>query len=108
VLALFAGTIYFGELFGLLSAFIGENYSWRTAFFALGIPGFFVAVVLGLTVKEPERGMSEKSSNQVISAVKHHGGILQRFLLLIKLPGNYFITKMKFQIIKFLKCKFLK
>jgi MFS family permease len=35
---------------------IAEQYSWRTAFIALGIPGIVVALLVHLTVKEPPRG----------------------------------------------------
>src|SRR5690606_23953638 len=37
----------------------GENYGWRFAFLALGLPGVIIALVLFLTVKEPPRGFSD-------------------------------------------------
>lgn len=39
VFAFFSVTIYLGELVGLLSAFISQEWSWRVAFAALGLPG---------------------------------------------------------------------
>lgn len=50
---------------GLLIAFfsggwIAEHYGWRLAFWAAGIPGLLLAVMLLLTVREPRRGMAEK------------------------------------------------
>jgi len=37
----------------------GENFGWRFAFIALGLPGLVVALILLLTVKEPPRGYSD-------------------------------------------------
>jgi MFS family permease len=41
VFAFFSITIYLGELVGLLSAFISQEWSWRVAFAALGLPGTY-------------------------------------------------------------------
>jgi predicted MFS family arabinose efflux permease len=49
---------------GFLGAFIGgwvnQHYGWHHAFLVAGIPGLVVAVIFGLTVKEPARGVSER------------------------------------------------
>ncbi len=37
----------------------GQNFGWRFAFIALGIPGLIIALILFLTVKEPPRGFSD-------------------------------------------------
>ena len=37
----------------------GENFGWRFAFIALGVPGLVIALILFLTVKEPPRGYSD-------------------------------------------------
>ncbi|MBI1339672.1 MFS transporter [bacterium] len=37
----------------------GDNYGWRFAFIALGLPGVLIALLLFLTVKEPPRGYSD-------------------------------------------------
>jgi MFS family permease len=37
----------------------GDNFGWRFAFIALGLPGLIVAVVILFTVKEPPRGFSD-------------------------------------------------
>ncbi len=42
----------------------GENFGWRFAFIALGLPGLIVALVLFLTVKEPPRGYSDPPGAQ--------------------------------------------
>lgn len=42
----------------------GENFGWRFAFIALGLPGVVVALILLLTVKEPPRGFSDPPGAQ--------------------------------------------
>lgn len=45
-----------GALIGLMAGgFIAEIWGWRAAFLAVGLPGIAVAVVVRLTVPEPER-----------------------------------------------------
>lgn len=49
---------------GITLAYLGGgwlayNVSWRAAFIAVGLPGVILAVLLKLTVREPERGASE-------------------------------------------------
>lgn len=49
-----------GLLFGLtLGGWVAHQYGWRTAFFAMGIPGVVLAVVLRFTAVEPQRGYWE-------------------------------------------------
>ena len=38
---------------------IAEHYGWRSAFFAMAIPGMIVAVLVRLTVSEPEQRIGE-------------------------------------------------
>ena len=35
---------------------VAADYGWRAAFFVLGIPGIFLALIIFLTIKEPARG----------------------------------------------------
>jgi MFS family permease len=48
---------------GLVAAWIGgiagTSWGWRGAFIAVGIPGFLIAALLYLTVKEPVRGIQD-------------------------------------------------
>lgn len=50
------GGIFLGFL---LSSFVAESYGWRAAFFVIGLPGVFLAVLLKLTLREPPRGFSD-------------------------------------------------
>ena len=43
----------------LLGGSIAESLGWRAAFFILGAPGVFLALLVWLTVPEPERGAAE-------------------------------------------------
>ena len=49
-----------GILFGFVAGgWINEFFGWRTAFFVVGVPGLVLAVIVRMTVREPERGMAE-------------------------------------------------
>lgn len=48
--------ILFGFLFG---GWLNEFFGWRVAFFVVGVPGVFLALVVRLTVAEPVRGINE-------------------------------------------------
>jgi predicted MFS family arabinose efflux permease len=59
-LAVYASGIHFGTAFGYLAGgWLNQVFDWRTAFFAVGLPGVVVAALLRLTVREPPRGLSE-------------------------------------------------
>ena len=49
--------IYIGVLFGFAAGgWIAENFGWRNAFFAIGIPGILYALAVIWIIKEPPRG----------------------------------------------------
>ena len=54
----------------LLAGNIAENFGWRAAFFALGIPGVIAAIVLKLTVKDPPRAGTAKEVPSLQAAFK--------------------------------------
>lgn len=59
-LALYSLGVPMGAMMG---AFVGgrvaEAFGWRTAFYAMGLPGIVMAVVLLLIVREPKRGVMD-------------------------------------------------
>lgn len=60
-LAIYSMGIYVGVMFGYLAGgLIKEWFDWRTAFLAVGLPGLALALVVRLTVREPQRGASER------------------------------------------------
>ncbi|MGI9270561.1 MAG: spinster family MFS transporter [Woeseiaceae bacterium] len=44
----------------LAGGWLAENIGWRTAFFAVGLPGILLALVVRFTMREPIRGESEQ------------------------------------------------
>jgi MFS family permease len=60
-LALYGMGIYVGVLFGFLGGgLVRDAFDWRTAFFAAGLPGIPLALLLLATVPEPPRGAAER------------------------------------------------
>jgi predicted MFS family arabinose efflux permease len=58
--AFYAMGSYVGTMVaGFGGGWINELYGWRAAFIALGLPGLLLALLVRLTVREPERGQSE-------------------------------------------------
>ncbi len=56
-LAVYSLGTTFGGIAGLLiGGAIADAYGWRAAFFALGIPGILLALIVYTTVREPLRG----------------------------------------------------
>jgi MFS family permease len=50
-----------GVFVGLvLGGWLNQQFGWRAAFFAVGVPGLLAAVLLRFTVREPARGASEQ------------------------------------------------
>ncbi len=59
-LSIYSMGIYIGILLGfLLGGWIDEYFGWRVAFFMVGAPGLLVALIVRLTLLEPERGRTE-------------------------------------------------
>ncbi|MEM5516276.1 MFS transporter [Henriciella sp. AS95] len=59
-LSVYSIGIYIGILIGFaLGGFLADAFSWRLAFFVVGIPGIALALLVLLTVREPIRGWSE-------------------------------------------------
>ncbi len=50
-----------GILFGsVVGGLIALHFSWRIAFLVVGVPGLLLALLIKLTIREPERGGAEK------------------------------------------------
>jgi len=59
------GILWTGLSLGAVAALAGggwinQQYGWRAAFIAAGVPGIILAILLILTTKEPVRGASDK------------------------------------------------
>ena len=56
-LGIYTTGIGLGILLGFaLGGFVYEHFGWRAAFFAAGVPGLLLALVVRFTVREPARG----------------------------------------------------
>lgn len=61
-MAVFSMGVHVGLAFGfLLGGWIAQFFGWRAAFFAVGLPGLIMAVIVRLTVHEPLRGRADAS-----------------------------------------------
>lgn len=59
-LSIYAWGVYVGAAMAFLAGgYLVQHYDWRSAFIIVGIPGIALAVLVGLTVREPPRGWSE-------------------------------------------------
>ncbi|MBI3770583.1 MAG: MFS transporter [Deltaproteobacteria bacterium] len=59
-MAVFSLGVHVGLAFGfVLGGWIAQFFGWRAAFFAVGVPGLILAVVVRLTVREPARGHAD-------------------------------------------------
>jgi MFS family permease len=59
-LSIYAMGVYGGGALGFLfGGQVAHLYGWRMAFFAVGLPGLLVALLVKLTLREPPRGHSE-------------------------------------------------
>lgn len=88
-LGVFALGVPIGLMIGfLVGGWLEENYGWRVAFMAAGIPGLILAVILRLTVREPKRGHSPGDSGIIhedqpsMRQVANHMRAIRTFRLL--------------------------
>lgn len=59
-LSIYSMGVYGGSALGfLVGGLVAHEYGWRAAFYAVGLPGLVVALILKLTVREPPRGFSD-------------------------------------------------
>jgi len=62
----FALTVYgigasLGSMLGSSAGYVSDAWGWRMAFFVLGVPGIALAILIALTVREPQRGRLDES-----------------------------------------------
>lgn len=60
-LGFYSAGVSIGILFGfLLGGWLNEFFGWRVAFVVMGVPGIVLAMIVRFTLREPERGLSER------------------------------------------------
>jgi MFS family permease len=59
-MAIYSTGVYLGILIGfIVGGWVNEHYGWRIAFFAVGLPGLLVALIVKFTIREPIRGIAD-------------------------------------------------
>ena len=97
-LSVFSAGAYIGILLGFISGgIIADLYGWRIAFYALGIPGLIISILLYFTVKEPIKGQLDsrkriKSDLSFVEVVKFLFGIKTFLLLAFAIGFQAFTT----------------
>ena len=69
-LSIYSLGIPIGVMIGFIAGgWINEIFGWRQAFFAVGVPGLILAVVVRLTLREPQRGAADRPTGAPPSPV---------------------------------------
>ena len=69
-LSIYSTGIYFGILIGfVMGGYLNQHLGWRSAFFAVGVPGILFSLLFYTTVKEPRRGATDVNTS---SAKQEH------------------------------------
>jgi MFS family permease len=67
-LATYATAVPLGSLLGLaLGGWLSDEFGWRIAFIAVGVPGLLLALLVKLVLKEPPRGMADRQASESVS-----------------------------------------
>jgi MFS family permease len=66
-LSVYSFGIPLGTMVGAVAGgWLAQNFSWRVAFYLVGLPGVLIAIAIKLLVKEPPRGHSEPEPHPVL------------------------------------------
>lgn len=70
-LSIYSAGIYIGILIGfVMGGYLNQQLGWRTAFFAVGIPGVLFSLLFYATVKEPRRGATDAVAVQETHSIR--------------------------------------
>lgn len=58
-----------GSMMGSSAGYASDAWGWRAAFYVLGVPGVLVAVLVAITIREPERGRLDAAAAPAAPAV---------------------------------------
>ncbi len=88
-LAVFYAAIPAGSALGFtLGGVLASTFGWRTAFFAVGLPGLFFAM-LALAIREPSKGASDRPGSAPASPAP---SLAQTYLMLLHNPTYCVVT----------------
>lgn len=64
-MAIYSMGVYIGILVGYgIGGWVNQHYGWRIAFFAVGIPGLLIALLVKFTIREPIRGLADGNTKK--------------------------------------------
>ncbi len=64
-MAIYSMGVYIGILVGYgIGGWVNQHYGWRMAFFAVGIPGLLIALLVKFTIREPIRGLADGNTKK--------------------------------------------
>ena len=67
-LAIYSIGVPLGSMLGAVAGgWVTETFSWRMAFFVVGVPGLVLALLARLTLKEPPRGYAEGTTAPAVA-----------------------------------------
>jgi MFS family permease len=68
-MAVYALGVPFGIMLGfMIGGYVSTHWGWRAAFFVAGVPGLILGLLVWLTVREPQRGLSDGHAVRVAPA----------------------------------------
>ncbi len=70
----------------LVGGSIAQQYDWRTALLAVGLPGVFLAVVVALVLKELPRGLTQKKDESEAAETESSTGFREVLLYMYRKP----------------------
>ena len=76
-MSIYSMGVYIGILVGYgVGGWINQHYGWRVAFFAVGIPGILIGLLVKLTIREPLRGLADGNTQSEQPSLKETLSIL--------------------------------
>jgi predicted MFS family arabinose efflux permease len=76
-----------GSALGSSAGLVSDGWGWRSAFFVLGVPGVLLALIVWLTVSEPERGAldagappAQASLRETLRFTRHQPALVHAWL----------------------------
>lgn len=72
------GVPFGGAVGAIAGGWIGQELGWRWAFFIIGSPGVLVGLLIWMTLREPLRGLFEKTKEQSVQSLRQLAAALAR------------------------------
>ena len=98
-LSIYSLGVPIGTMIGAVAGgWLAQNYSWRIAFIALGLPGVVLAIAIALFIREPARGAMEEVQSPLLAAYSLREDIREIGSVVRAMFGNTTLRNMMFGI----------